>query len=777
MDRCRSCAGLLLALALPCAAFAADGAAAPPDTADAWPDTAAWPDSVPTLEGVDWSLVTGAMADSLLLSGMGVVLAFEDTFAFDPGTVDTVLVTAPRVTIGEVIEAIGRRMEQEARRLQEAEFTTLTTVVERDVPGRHGDDYTVTETAERHRVDRERGERSVRLWQRERKVKDGVVVEEEVDDRPETSWQDLERSLMMAMPFSPGSGDRYRYAVTGRELVGNDLIYRIDFTPKNRLEALPAGTVWVDYSHWVIRKLEARMTEVVPFPLFVEAVPVFRLSRERFGEHWFTTDMHLEIDLKNVPLVGNPRVVEVRVQLRDVVINGQPRGPESRVPRRLRQGNLDPDQFWMTQEASDDSLRAYWERIARVWDAGMSPALAPVALSPGRVDSLTALGSQVLAGMDQASPWTLALRPLVVPGYNRVQGPVPRLGLSLRHRGAVRPRLDLTAGYAFGNGRPELRADLRLPLLRGSTVRVPGDLRPRRGVLELQAAGWKEARLFAGDGRRHARAASAFFYGSDPNQYLESRGADLRLLLHAGGGLDLWGRAGYAEERALDQIARWNVLGRQLRPDGNLQAQRLDDRFAGAGLDWTAGPLALGGAATWHEAEGPDFAAMGEGTVARRELAGHATVDLVDGLGNQWVLKGAARALDRQAPRQWRAWLGDYGTLRGYPAAELAGDGAAWASLDLRLGLDLARTLGLPAVRDWGLQPLGFVDWGRAWSESGPWPADGATGERWDVGFGLGTRVQLPFAWQHPFVRCYAARPVGEGSEGRGWRFLVAFEK
>ncbi|MFN2370752.1 MAG: hypothetical protein ABR506_06290, partial [Candidatus Krumholzibacteriia bacterium] len=192
MDRCRSCAGLLLALALPCSAFAQAGVGASADTTAAWPDTTyAWPDtaaavrldSVPTLEGVDWSLVTGAMADSLLLSGMGVVLAFEDTFSFDPGTVDTMLVTAPRVTIGEVIEAIGRRMEQESRRLQEAEFTTLTTVVERDMPGRHGDDYTVTETAERHRVDRERGERVVRLWKRERKVKDGVVVEEEIDDR------------------------------------------------------------------------------------------------------------------------------------------------------------------------------------------------------------------------------------------------------------------------------------------------------------------------------------------------------------------------------------------------------------------------------------------------------------------------------------------------------------------------------------------------------------------------------------------------------------------
>ena len=54
---------------------------------------------------------------------------------------------------------------------------------------------------------------------------------------------------------------------------------------------------------------------------------------------------------------------------------------------------------------------------------------------------------------------------------------------------------------------------------------------------------------------------------------------------------------------------------------------------------------------------------------------------------------------------------------------------------------------------------------------------EGNTGERWDVGFGFGRRLDLPFTWGHPNLRTYIAKPVGEGSEGRGWRFLVAFEK
>ncbi len=91
--------------------------------------------------------------------------------------------------------------------------------------------------------------------------------------------------------------------------------------------------------------------------------------------------------------------------------------------------------------------------------------------------------------------------------------------------------------------------------------------------------------------------------------------------------------------------------------------------------------------------------------------------------------------------------------------------------------MDPFRALGVPLLKRWGLQPIGFVDWGRTWTESGPWPDAGPTGQRADVGFGFGSRVQLPFAWKYPYVRCYAARPVGEGSDGRGWRFVLAFEK
>jgi len=780
MSRCHRHGAAFLAILTVLALPASAQEPAPADTTVAAPDTLAVApfDTVPLMPGVDWSLVTGADADSLLLSGMGVVIAFEDTFSFDPGTVDTTLVSARRVTIGEVIEAIGRRMDDESSRMKNVEFTNLTTVVERKVPTRTGDDYKITEVAMRHAFLEDLGEQSVQLWERKRTVVDGEVTEDEIDQEQETSWEDVEDAMFMAMPFTTGSGDRYNYTITGRELVGNDLIYRIDFKPKSRFEALPSGTVWVDYSHFVIRKLEARMTDVVPFPMFLKGIPVFRLSRERFGEYWFTTAMHMEIELHKIPFADMPRLVEIRSELRDITINGRDRSPDSRVPRVLQDGNLDPSEFWMEPAASEDSLKAYWAGIAGVWEQEMTGALQPISLTPARIDSLTFEGKRVLADMKTASPWTAYPRWLVVPGYNRVQGPVVRVGATVRHRGPVRPRLDLTAGYAFSNQRPEFGLHFRTPLIRGKGSEGVGRRGRKTGVLELDLKGWKEAHLFAGDDRRHARSTSAFIYGSDPNQYLESRGTGGRLTLNPGAGFSLWGDAAYAQERALDQTATFNLLNRGLRPSGNWQASHLDDRIYGGGASWEGGPLRLEGTARRHRYEGPDFEeAYPNRSVNRMEFTGGLALDWLDPVGNQWILKGNYRGFDGQAPIQWKAWLGDYGTLRGYQHAELGGDQGVSASFDARLGLDLFKALHFPVLKHWGIQPLAFADYGQTWHEEGPLPAEGVAGERWDVGFGFGKRLDIPFAWNHPNLRTYIARPVGDGSDGHGWRFLVAFEK
>ncbi len=747
-------------------------------------------DTVPTLPGVTWATPPGddsagwagvgrsANLDSLLLGGQGIVLAFEDTFSFDPGTADTLLVSAPRVTVAEVIAAIGRRMEYDNYRLGNYEYTTLVTQVLRDDPGVQGGNYKVEEYAMRFHHDQELGDQMVKLWERSRTYQDGELEDEETDDEMTAEFLPVQDQIIEAMPFAPDGAGRYNYTILDRQLVGNNLIYKIGFTPKSRFEALPKGTIWVDYSNWVLRKFEAEMTGAVPYPMFLESVPVYRLSQERFGEFWFPTEVYLRLNLHKVPLLPIPDNIEVRVSLRDIVIEGESRGPEDTAPgagvSEITAEDI-ANGFWLSEEASNDSLSAYWGSIDQQWDQEISDKAAPVSLSPARIDTLTTAGTARLRDLREGSLWRVEPKWLGVPGFNRTQGLVARAGLNLAKLGPDQPELDLTAGYAFSNRRPVFAGTLDLPLLRSRWRLAHPSAGGRRYLgaryqrLALHLAGRKDAGLFAGDGRRHTRSASAFFYGSDPNHYYEERGFDGELRWRLSRGLTVRGGGGYSEHRAWSQRTGWNLLGRSLRPDGNRAADYLNDTFATAGARWRWGALELDGDLVWHDLDGQ----------ALREWRAGAQLDVLDKFGNQWLLRGAHREFDATAPVQWKSWLGDYGTLRGYAAGELTGDVGAHASLDARFGFDVWRAAHVPLLKNWGLQPIGFVDWGKTWDAPGSaaGPDEGARGWRMDVGFGFGKRFDVPGLGAFNNLRVYAAHPVAEGSEGQGWRVLVGFEK
>ena len=83
-------------------------------------------------------------------------------------------------------------------------------------------------------------------------------------------------------------------------------------------------------------------------------------------------------------------------------------------------------------------------------------------------------------------------------------------------------------------------------------------------------------------------------------------------------------------------------------------------------------------------------------------------------------------------------------------------------------------------LKNWGLQPIGFADYGHTWNKPGEYaagPEEGVQDWRTDVGFGFGKRFDLPGLGSNNKFRMYAAAPVGQGSDEYGWRFLIAFER
>lgn len=305
---------LVLLLAAGAVAAPADTTAAAPAIAPAPADSAAVPGGHGT-EDDPWYIDP----DEALREGYGIFLAEEDTFAFAAGTLDTILVDAPRISVAEVVRRIGERMAADEARMGDHAWTQVTRIVARQHAGRD-DDRTEYEQVERLAVRRDGAFQRVRLRQVERKYREGRLEKEKIDDDVESDWDQISDATS-AIPFTLEGADQYNYAVLARNLFGTHLVYTIRFTPKSRFKGLPSGTVWIDYSDFVIRRIEAAMTEGAPLPLLVKAIPWFKVRRVAKGEFWVVADVMAKIELRH-GWPGLPDEVELYAHTRDHVIGG-----------------------------------------------------------------------------------------------------------------------------------------------------------------------------------------------------------------------------------------------------------------------------------------------------------------------------------------------------------------------------------------------------------------------------------------------------------------------
>jgi len=246
-------------------------------------------------------------------------LAAEDTFAFVAGSSDTVLVDAPRVSVAEVVRRIGERMAADEARMGDHAWTQVTRVVAREHAGRD-DDRTEFEQVERLAIRRDGAFQRVRVRQVERKYRGGRLEKEKADADVESDWEQIS-DVSSAIPFTLEGADQYNYTIRERDLVGGHLVYTIDFAPKNRFKGLPTGTVWLDCGDFVIRRIEAGMTDGAPMPLIVKSIPWFKVRRVAKGEFWVVADAMAKIVLRG-GWPGLPDEVELYVRTQDHVIGG-----------------------------------------------------------------------------------------------------------------------------------------------------------------------------------------------------------------------------------------------------------------------------------------------------------------------------------------------------------------------------------------------------------------------------------------------------------------------
>ena len=204
----------------------------------------------------------------------GPTLAREDTMHV---SLPAVLVTAPRLTLDEILDRISRAERRRDSLLVDESFVaTIRIMRARDEtsPPRLLEESVV-------QVFRKKPGHARTLLIRHRR------------DRDQKGWAEVQFNFRADMSeeivnfaFRPDSRREYRYHIVGRDLVGDQLIYRIHFEPRSPLDPTrPSGTVWVNTNDFVIVRQEVSFDRS-PVPLIIKGIDRMVLERERVGDFW-----------------------------------------------------------------------------------------------------------------------------------------------------------------------------------------------------------------------------------------------------------------------------------------------------------------------------------------------------------------------------------------------------------------------------------------------------------------------------------------------------------
>ena len=203
-------------------------------------------------------------------------LAREDTMYT---SVPEVLVSAPRVTLDEILDRIARgERRRDSLLVDEAFIATVRLMHAKDD---HSPAELLEETVSQV-YRRKPGDARTLLLRRtlgkpdKKKDKTGVQVNFRGDMSEE----------IVNFAFRPEARRDFRYHIVGRDIIGNHVIYRIRFEPRSLLDPTqPSGLVWVDTNDFVILRQELEFSRS-PMPLILRNIDRMVIERERVGDFW-----------------------------------------------------------------------------------------------------------------------------------------------------------------------------------------------------------------------------------------------------------------------------------------------------------------------------------------------------------------------------------------------------------------------------------------------------------------------------------------------------------
>lgn len=206
-------------------------------------------------------------------AGPGPTLAVEDTMYT---SVPEVLVRAPRVTLGEILDRVALGEARRDSMLHDQAFTFTLRLVGH-VGGKR-EPRLLIETVDRVYRKKPDRVRSVRLREYRYKEKQRASVQAEFNAGMSEE--------IVNFAFRPAARRDYTYSIADRAVVGDHVIYQIDFEPRSKLAFdKPHGRVWIDTNDFVIVREELHFDRS-PAPLFLKDVERVIVERSRVDGFW-----------------------------------------------------------------------------------------------------------------------------------------------------------------------------------------------------------------------------------------------------------------------------------------------------------------------------------------------------------------------------------------------------------------------------------------------------------------------------------------------------------
>ncbi len=237
----------------------------------------------------------------------GPTLAVEDTMYTE---LPEVLVSAPRVTLDEILDRVARGEARRDSLLRDVAFTATLRVVR----GPHGDQGSqlIQETVSRVYRKKPDQVRSVTL--RHWEAKPRKEEETEMTFSPGTQEQ------VVNFAFRPEARRDFRYRIIGRDLLGDHVVYRIAFAPRSLVGAgAPGGLVWVDTRDFVIVRQELEFARS-PVPLLLKGIDRAVIERRQVDGHWVLHRLLLRARF-TVPMPRLGRSFDVALSFDDYAVN------------------------------------------------------------------------------------------------------------------------------------------------------------------------------------------------------------------------------------------------------------------------------------------------------------------------------------------------------------------------------------------------------------------------------------------------------------------------